>query len=158
MKKTHQVTLIITGIFIFLVVYSCESTNSGNGGNNQIISTYNSSKSHKTGENCMNCHVPNGGGDGIFSVAGTVYNESLSSPLPNSTVRLYSTPDMDSAPLYVVEVDAKGNFYTTENIDFGDGLYTSVQGPSNEIIMESAITTGSCNSCHGISTDKIWAE
>lgn len=157
MEKTHQVALILAVILLFLVVYSCESTNSSTG-SNEVISTYNSSKSHRTGENCMNCHISNGSGDGIFSVAGTIYNESLSSPLPNSTVRFYSTPDGDSDPLHVIEVDIKGNFYTTENIDFGDGLYTSVQGTSSEIFMESAITNGSCNSCHGISTDRIWAE
>lgn len=157
MKKTYEVALILVGVFLFLAVYSCESTNSGTGGN-EVISAYNSSKSHRTGENCMSCHVSNGSGDGIFSVAGTVYDEGLSSPLPNSTIRIYSTPDGDSDPLYVIEVDAKGNFYTTENIDFGDGLYTSVQGPSSEIFMESTITNGSCNSCHGISTDRIWAE
>ncbi len=157
MKKTHEVALILVGVFLFLAVYSCESTNSGTGGN-EVISTYNSSQSHRAGENCMSCHVSSGSGDGIFSVAGTVYNVNLSSPLPNSTVRLYSEPDEDSDPLYVVEVDSKGNFYTTENIDFGEGLYTSVQGSSSEIFMESAITNGSCNSCHGVSTERIWAE
>lgn len=158
MKKTHEAILILAGIFLFLVVYSCGITNSDETGNSQVISSYNASKSHRTGDNCMNCHISNGGGDGVFSVAGTVYNESLSSPLPNSTVRLYSTPDGDSEPLHVIEVDAKGNFYTTENIDFGDGLYTSVQGPASMIFMESAITSGSCNSCHGISTKKIWSK
>lgn len=158
MKKTHEAVLILVSILLFLVVYSCETTNSGGTGNNLLVSSYNASKSHKTGENCMNCHISNGGGDGIFSVAGTVYNENLSSPLPNSTVRLYSTPDGDSDPLHVIEVDAKGNFYTTENIDFGDGLYASVQGPKSMIFMESAITNGSCNSCHGISTERIWSK
>jgi hypothetical protein len=53
-------------------------------------------------------------------------------------------------------VDAFGNFYTTENIDFGNGLYASVEGNSSTKNMVSSITTGQCNSCHGISTDKIW--
>jgi hypothetical protein len=157
MKKHHEVVAILTGIFFFFVFYSCESTNSG-AGSSVVISSYNSSDSHRVGENCMNCHISNGSGDGVFSVAGTVYNESLSSPLPNSTVRIYASADEGSDPLFVIEVDAKGNFYTTENINFGEGLYTSVEGPEAEIFMESAITNGSCNSCHGVSTERIWAE
>ncbi|HMB41013.1 MAG TPA: hypothetical protein VKM37_03475 [Balneolaceae bacterium] len=157
MKNHHGVIAMLTGIFLFFIFYSCESTNSGVGGS-EVISAYNSSESHRAGENCMNCHISSGSGDGVFSVAGTVYNESRSSPLPNSTIRLYSAPDAESDPLYVIEVDAKGNFYTTENIDFGEGLYTSVQGPSAEIFMESIVTNGSCNSCHGVTTDRIWGE
>jgi len=157
MKNYRGVIAILTGIFCFFVFYSCESTNSGSG-NSVVVSAFNSSKSHRVGENCMNCHVLSGSGDGVFSTAGTVYNESLSSPLPNSTVRIYSSADSDEAPLYVIEVDAKGNFYTTESINFGEGLYTSVQGSGAEIFMESAVTNGSCNSCHGVTTDRIWAD
>jgi len=157
MKNYREVIAILTGIFFFFVFYSCESTNSGSG-SSEVISAFNSSQSHRVGENCMNCHVLNGGGDGVFSVAGTVYNASLSSPLPNSTVRIYSTNDEDAIPLYVIEVDAKGNFYTTEDINFGEGLFTSVQGPGAEIFMESVVTNGSCNSCHGVTTDRIWGE
>jgi cytochrome c peroxidase len=157
MGNYRGVIAILTVPFVFFVLYSCESTNSGLG-SSDLSSSYNSSKSHRVGENCMNCHVPSGSGDGVFSVAGTVYNESLSSPLPNSTVRFYSTKDEDAAPLYVIEVDAKGNFYTTEDISFGEGLYTSVQGSGAEIFMESAVTNGSCNSCHGITTDRIRGE
>lgn len=65
MEKTHQVALILAVILLFLVVYSCESTNSSTG-SNEVISTYNSSKSHRTGENCMNCHISNGSGDGYL--------------------------------------------------------------------------------------------
>lgn len=158
MKKTHEVIFIIFGVCLFLVVYSCESTNSGNRDGGLVVSTYNSTKSHRAGENCMSCHTPSGGGDGVFSIAGTVYDKSLSSPLPNTTIRLYATPDGESDPVYVIEVDAKGNFYTSENINFGEGLYTSAEGSSAEIFMESVVTTGSCNSCHGVSTQRIWAE
>lgn len=157
MKNYRNVIAIITGSLLFFIFYSCESTNSGTG-SSDIVSVFNSNASHRAGENCMNCHDSNGSGDGVFSVAGTVYNESLSSPLPNSTVRIYSSMDENADPLYVIEVDAKGNFYTTENISFGDGLYTSVQGSNAEIFMESAITNGSCNSCHGVTTDRIRVE
>lgn len=106
----------------------------------------------------MNCHVPGGGGDGLFSVAGTVYEESLNSVLPNAIVRLYESDDPGETPIAVIEVDGRGNFYTTETIDFGEGLFTSAEGPTRELFMESSITSGSCNSCHGSNTDRIWAE
>lgn len=157
MKKHHDVVALLATVFIFFVFYSCESISLGDG-NSEFISSYNSSKSHRVGENCMNCHVSNGSGDGVFSISGTVYKEDLDSPLPNSTVRVYSTAEEGTDPLYVIEVDSKGNFYTTENINFGEGLYISVQGPTAEIRKESAITHGSCNSCHGVSTERIWAE
>ena len=55
-----------------------------------------------------------------------------------------------------IQVDGKGNFYTTETIDFGEGLYTLAEGNTNTEHMNSKITSGQCNSCHGISTDRIW--
>ena len=106
----------------------------------------------------MNCHIQGGGADGIFSVAGTVYEESLNSVLPNSIVRLYETSDFNKDPVAVIEVDSRGNFYTTESINFGEGLYTSAEGPTMEIFMESPITSGSCNECHGNNTERIWAK
>ncbi|NBC02446.1 MAG: hypothetical protein GVY20_01945 [Bacteroidetes bacterium] len=157
MNNTHLIFLIITGFMVFTLFYSCDSSSSG-GGSGELISSFNSSRSHNTGSNCMNCHVQGGGGDGIFSVAGTVYDEALNSVLPNSIVRIYSSPNSDEMPIAVIEVDSRGNFYTTANINFGDGLYTSVEGATTEIFMESPITSGSCSSCHGDSTERVWAK
>jgi hypothetical protein len=157
MKNTHLIFLIIIGFVVFTLFYSCDTNSSGDG-SKELVSSFNSSRSHKTGSNCMNCHVQGGGGDGLFSVAGTVYDEALNSVLPNSILRIYNSPNSDEMPVAVIEVDGRGNFYTTANINFGDGLYTSVEGPTTKIFMESSITSGSCNSCHGDSTERIWAK
>ena len=106
----------------------------------------------------MGCHASGGSGEGWFSVAGTVYDSLKTSTYPNATVRLFTGPNGTGNLELTVEVDALGNFYTTENIDFGNGLYTSVEGNSDIIHMNSIVTTGQCNSCHGVSTDRIWTQ
>jgi len=56
----------------------------------------------------------------------------------------------------ILRIDSKGNFFTTENIDFANGLYVGVFGTDGEQKrMNSEITSGACNSCHGNSTNVI---
>ncbi|MDP4828094.1 MAG: hypothetical protein NWR73_10425, partial [Flavobacteriales bacterium] len=76
----------------------------------------------------------------------------------NSTVRLYSGPDGSGNLVHTIEVDSKGNFYTTEDVNFGNGLYPAVEGPTSTQYMSTPITVGTCNNCHGQSTDRIWGE
>ena len=71
-------------------------------------------------------------------------------------VGMFSVRDFDGRYGRSINGDAKGNFYTTETIDFGSGLYPVLQGNNSTNKMSSSITTGQCNSCHGVSTDKIW--
>ena len=108
------------------------------------------------GQNCMNCHKSGGEGKGWFNVAGTVYTAGLSNTYPNTTVKLYTGPNGTGTLKYTINGDAKGNFFTTETIDFGSGLYPVVQGTSTAKYMSTTTTTGQCNSCHGVSTDKLW--
>jgi len=70
-------------------------------------------------------------------------------------LKLYTGINETGTLKYTIQVDAKGNFYTIENIDFGTGLYPSVQGTLEANHMQSATTSGACNSCHNISPDKI---
>lgn len=135
----------------FVATQSCNKE-----GNETNISSTGENKSHNMGQNCMNCHKSGGEGEGWFNVAGTVYNSGLSSTYPNTIVKLYTGPNATGTLKYTINGDAKGNFFTTETIDFGSGLYPVVQGTSTATHMGSAITIGQCNSCHGVSTDKIW--
>jgi len=48
--------------------------------------------------------------------------------------------------------------YTTESINFGAGLYPSVEGSSSTQYMSTTIASGECSSCHGVTTDKIWTK
>jgi len=148
--------LSILFITVFLL-YSCQNENDGdNDDDEQKISTYFDNDSHNAGQNCMNCHVSGGSGEGNFIAAGTVYDNLKTSIYPNATVKLYSEPNGTGTLKHTIEVDGLGNFYTTSFIDFSNGLYVSVEGNSEIKHMASPITSGQCNSCHGSSTDKIW--
>ncbi|MDA3953828.1 MAG: hypothetical protein PF485_09285 [Bacteroidales bacterium] len=152
MKK--RVLYILIGAVITTVAFqSCEEEE-----NETKISSYESSESHKAGQDCMECHLSGGDGEGWFKVAGTVYDEAQTSVYPNSTVKLYTGANATGDLVATVEVDMNGNFYTTKVIDFGSGLYTSVEGNTATKNMMSSITNGKCNSCHGVSTDRIWAK
>lgn len=149
----------ITHLSIFMIsvllLQSCQKDDEG-GESEQKVSTHNEKESHNMGINCMNCHKSGGSGEGIFNIAGTVYNDLKTGTYANATVKLFTEPNETGLLKYTVQVDAFGNFYTTENIDFGTGLYPSIEGNSSTTNMASSITTGQCNSCHGISTDRIW--
>ncbi|NQU88726.1 MAG: hypothetical protein HQ541_23530 [Mariniphaga sp.] len=154
MKKTFITVRIIFSVMIVFI--SCEDEY---GGDRVLISSFNDMDSHKDGQNCMSCHISGGKGKGWFTVAGTVYNASLTSVYINSTVKLYKDSISSGTLVKTIEVDGKGNFYTTDNVDFGNGLYATVTGTSGNIKpMVSSFLTGQCNSCHGIFTGKIWAE
>ncbi len=162
MKK---ISLILTAFAVLLVavlVASCEHADDSMQENCEELnnSSAGSSESHNKGQNCMNCHAPGGSGKGCFDAAGTIYNnENGDQTLTGGTIRLYTQPDGGGELRATIEVDSKGNFYTTNNVDYSGGLYPSAAGASGqEVYMSSKITAGQCNSCHGVSTDAMWAE
>jgi len=153
MKNRLFVVCLLMGLSAGL--FSCSKDDSEN---EAMTSSSGSNESHNAGRNCMECHRSGGSGEGIFNLAGTVYNEALTSINPNATVNLYTGANGTGTLIKAIEVDAKGNLYTTSSIDFGSGLYVSVDGATTIKYMSSAITNGACNSCHGSSTSKIWTK
>jgi hypothetical protein len=151
LKLITNLSILIVSI---LILQSCEKDEES--GDEQKVSVYNEKESHNMGINCMNCHKSGGSGEGIFNVAGTVYNDLKTGTYANATIKLFTEPNEAGVLKYTIQVDAFGNFFTTENIDFGNGLYPSVKGNSSTKNMVSSITNGQCSSCHGISTDRIW--
>lgn len=152
MNKAILMTISLSaGLLIFS---ACEKE----GGENETkISISGRSESHNMGQNCMDCHRKGGKGEGWFTVGGTIYDAQQTNPLPNGSIVLYSGPDGSGGIAYSLSVDAKGNFYTTESINFGNGLYPAAIGPHTTKYMGTSVTTGQCNSCHGDSTDKLWS-
>lgn len=150
---------IFISIAFLIILNSCSSPyesidDEDSGGMSSITGSY---RSHNTGKDCMSCHKPGGGEAPVWKVAGTVYNEAGTATNPTATVKLYTGPDATGTLKYTLQVDAKGNFYTGENIDFSGGLYPSVISSTSTYSMSSPITTGACNSCHdGVSRTKIW--
>lgn len=136
---------------ILLMTQSCEKNNETK------ISKNNGDESHNMGQDCMHCHNSNGKGEGVFMAAGTVYDSLMTSTRKNGTVRLYSGPNQTGNLRATIEVDGKGNFYTTENIDFTGGVFPTITGSSGDIhYMSSTTSIGECNSCHGVTTNKIY--
>ena len=120
-------------------------------------STFTSSESHETGNDCLKCHKPGGQGEITFNAGGTVFDSLGVSPWPGATIKLFSGSNGTGSLVKSIQVDKLGNFYTTASIAFGSGIYPSVTGPSKTSYMSFSVTTGACNSCHGVTTDPIKA-
>lgn len=107
----------------------------------------------------MSCHTSNGGGKGCFVVAGSAYSSDLKSAISSGTVELYTEANGKGTLKYTIDIDSRGNFYTTDNNTDYSGLWAAVKSSSGTThYMSSALSSGSCNSCHGQSTSKIWAD
>ncbi len=154
MLQKKNLLLLALLSFSVLITPSCEKE----GKNEKKISMHGGDESHNMGQNCMECHKSGGDGEGWFNVAGTVYDSTLLSTLANTTIKLYTEADGGGQLKYTIEGDKKGNYYTTEDVNFGDGLFPSVQGPTGTKYMSTSVKTGECYSCHGVTTDKLWAK
>ena len=109
-------------------------------------------RSHNAGKNCLSCHSD-------FKMAGSVYNKSLNASFPGAKIKVTTQANGGGTVLSSLTSDASGNFHTGSSINFGTGVFVSVEGTSGTVKnMNSAITSGACNSCHGSSTSKIWTE
>lgn len=154
--KFKFLSALVIVFTLLVMIESCKKENDTNG--ETKTSSHSSKESHNTGKNCMTCHKQGGSGEGWFNIAGTVYDSLKTATYPNATVNLYTGPNGTGSLKYSINVDGLGNFYTTGNIDFSGGLYPSVQGIGTTKYMSSAITTGQCNSCHGVTNDRLWTK
>jgi len=141
--KNKALNLLMMASIMLIAGQSCEKEE-----NEAKISSFNSNESHNMGENCMNCHKKGGDGEGIFTIAGTVYDAAQTSTFPNATVKIYTGSNASGSLVANLEVDKNGNFYTTKSIDFGNKLYALVEGNNGPKYMQSGISSGACNSCH----------
>tara|TARA_B110000305_G_C19192956_1_gene517480 strand:- start:248 stop:685 length:438 start_codon:yes stop_codon:yes gene_type:complete len=114
-----------------------------------LISTHDEDESHHYGENCMNCHYSAGRSEGVFTVGG-----SVSGNFKNATMEFYK--DGIVKAVHKVEVDKLGNAYTTEDIDFSEGLSVGVRNRNGKIeFMDDKIFNGQCNLCHGTKIEEV---
>jgi hypothetical protein len=146
----HRKTILLTaglGLIPLLLLTGCENPNEGNE-EETVISSYGDTESHHVGANCLSCHTAGGSGEGRFIVAGTVYQADGTTVYPNTTVRLYTGANASGELVITVEVDGNGNFYTTEAVDWGTGLYPSVSSDNETRNMPTPTGSGACNSCH----------
>lgn len=123
-----------------------------------LVSFYGGTISHYQGENCPICHQEGGEGKGWFNISGTVYDTTLSHGYANATVNIFDGINGTGNLIYSIECDSFGNFYSTNKIEFGSGLYAVVDGEKISAKMGSLVTKGSCNNCHGVTTNRIWTK
>ncbi len=142
--------LILGGLISFS---SCEKNRTCKETNN---SSAGSTESHNFGQNCLACHTKGEKGEGCFNIAGSVSDSLLTSPLTAGKVHLYSLPNGGGTLMYSFDIDGKGNFHTTNAVDY-TGLYAVVESASgNKKYMSSSLSSGACNACHGVTTSKLW--
>lgn len=181
-KRYLLLFLLISLLYSSLVLYSCNSDDDDDSpmetkdsteadsdsdmtkveeeAPDSLVSAHNLELSHFNGRDCMQCHFDGGDGPGVFTIAGSIYNSDRETPNPNGTVRIYSAPQGGGEVLATVEVDALGNFYTTDRITLGRGGYPSIENSDGRIkYMGSRTSHAQCNGCHGVGQlDKIWVE
>lgn len=139
----------IIGLFISVLILISACEKFGESDNESKNSRFSSNNSHENGVNCMNCHYSEGKGEGWFTLAGTI-NGSYQ----HSTIELYE--HKDSLSIQNIEVDQRGNFYTTKPIDYKNGLFVGVRSSTGLIVFkESKIFFGQCNLCHGAKERKL---
>lgn len=151
--KKRPLVLGILWMVAMAGIFSCGKTVEGP----TLISDHNLMESHNPSSNCMSCHTPGGTGKGYFTAAGTVYDSFQNNLYPNTYIRFYTGPNGTGTLKYTIKGDKQGNFYTTEAMDFKQGLYVSVQGINSPKHMSTPVYIGQCNSCHNKKiTSRIW--
>lgn len=153
--RSNSFALIGFGIgLVALSLLACRKDRNCKESNNSAAGQ---SRSHNFGMNCLNCHVAGGEGEGCFQAAGSVCDSLITNHLSSGTVKFYTQPNGGGQLKYSIPIDAKGNFFTTETMAVS-GLYPAITGPTGVTnYMSTSVTTGACNSCHGVSTSKLWA-
>jgi hypothetical protein len=147
--KTKFILLSMAFLLCQFTFDSCKKEKSGGGSK---TSANGGTESHNVGEACMSCHNSDGSNEYWWIVAGTVYNSDGTSLSPNGTVYLYSASNGGGTLVATIPVDGKANFYTTNSLAFGNGLFPAVKSLSGHIkFMNSSISQGNCNGCHGSS-------
>lgn len=115
------------------------------------VSKHGETRSHNLGRNCMECHQAHGPGRGRFTVAGTLYDETTRAPSANGVLELKASPAADAKVVLTVEVDALGNFFSTEPLPFPDTpLFPTLRSAdgSKRNAMPFPTINGACNQCH----------
>ncbi|HEV7779650.1 MAG TPA: hypothetical protein VGO58_00210 [Chitinophagaceae bacterium] len=150
MRKIYMVMIVlVASATLFLLACGKNYNTSKHGGN----------KSHLSGALCITCHAPGGKAKETFTVSGTVYDESRLKVQQRSVVKLYTRAKARGKLIATLYTDDLGNFYTTQKIDFTQGLYPTLSGTpgarKSTRHMSKGITSGDCNSCHGMFTGNL---
>lgn len=157
MNKLKITGTILVAVFAMVLSQSCEKEDSEKGCGETNISKSGSDESHNNNQNCMSCHTNGGKGEGCFTIADTAYKSNKTNYANTGNIKLYTEANGGGTLKHTVAIDALGNFHTTENVDI-NGLFPAISLGGTEHYMSTSLSNGSCNTCHGVSTDKLWGE
>jgi len=146
--KFHFSVILFSGISLI----SCDNAKKN------LISQHGQSKSHKAGRECLECHRSGGSGSGNFALAGTVYQSDGISVYPNASIQIWTESMASGTILETIEVDAKGNFFTTDPIEINSGYFFAAVDNNLAAHMLAPVTNGACNDCHDSQNSRIILE
>lgn len=136
-------------LFLSLFFFSCNRTD-----DNAVTlnSSHGLEESHRQGENCQSCHVSGGDAPGAFQAAGTIYQEGGSDlAFQNAVIEFYTEANGGGDLVKTIKGDFVGNFYSTDDINFTEGLYPAIRDGEGQMkYMPKQTFHGACNSCHGL--------
>jgi hypothetical protein len=152
--------LIVIVSVSFMAAQKDKNFDEGSRCGKQMSSKANGAKSHFFGISCNNCHgVKADKADGCFSISGSVYDEARARIHKNPVIKLYTEQGAKGKLVAVLYGDANGNFYSTQKIDYSQGLYPSLYGTPGTREPEKHMTrmtfTGDCNKCHGKNVEAL---
>jgi hypothetical protein len=114
----------------------------------ELHSAASSNASHEPGNNCMHCHQRLGGGPGLFTAAGTLFDPA-GQPRTGAVVEIRTAPAGEGDLLAAIEVDQLGNFYTTADLPIPESeLFPFVRGSTTTKEMPFPTSSLACNYCH----------
>ncbi|MBK8612193.1 MAG: hypothetical protein IPN85_01675 [Flavobacteriales bacterium] len=141
--------VVVTALFVAMP--SCKHGKCEDGGSSSA-----GRDSHNAGADCQSCHLPDGEGEGCWTIGGTVYDPNGDHPSAAAQFRLFTAPLGKGSLKLQLEGDQNGNVYTSQDVAFGNGLFAAVINANGDTaFMSEAIRDGACNRCHGRSTDRI---
>jgi hypothetical protein len=161
-KITYKKGASIIALLVFIVSGISSCSHYDEIIKNPVFSRHGDSESHYLGRNCMECHKSGGQAvtffdtQQIWNIGGSIFNSDGITPNSNGTLYLYTKANGQGVLKYVIEVDANGNFYTNQIIDFREALFPYIRSAlGTSAYMSTSLTTGACNSCHGVTTARI---
>jgi len=116
------------------------------------------SRSHNAGLDCAKCHVQGSTGKGCFTISGTVYQLNGIETNPNAVLNLRTQPNGGGDIRHIISTDGKGNFFTTNTINWADSLYVELFNPNGGTLYKSMPINsfeGSCNTCHNTAETRL---
>ena len=125
----------------------------------QLTSAPGDTKSHENGANCMACHSAASdsaetAGPGLFTVAASLWSgtpDDLAPLVEGASIQLRTEAFGGGDLIAEYPVDANGNVYTTDAIDFfGAPVFPHVVRGDNVISMPFPTNSGACNLCHHV--------